>query len=483
MSAVPGEKQRGPLLRWRGSSIRRQLLVVLVPGLLLVFSAELWLAWRTASEAADAAYDRSLLGAVKSIDSSISTASGGLGVELPYRMLEFFELTANGQVYYRVATEDGLVEIGSSDLPPPPSPLQSGKPQFHEGVYFGEPVRVGSYARELIKPLAGQPGPQRVVIQVAETLEARTGFQRGLVLQSVARDFLLVVVASTLFGLAIAWAMRPLARLRQEVEGRPAQDLTPMDSDGVPAELLPLVGAINHHIERNREQTEARRQFVDDASHQLRTPLTTLATQVAFAQREADPAAQREVMDNIRQQLDETIRQTNQMLSLAKADSAAPEPEPLDAVVLAEDLVRRWWPLAREQGVDLGLHAPMATLPFRGEPGLLKEALSNLLHNAIRHGGAGCHVTLAVAADVDRVRFSVIDDGPGLPREELARAGERFFRGRGGALPGSGLGLAIVRTVAQRHGGQMQVAAGPEDQGLAVTLTLPGPPAPGSIPG
>ncbi|HEX5738522.1 MAG TPA: sensor histidine kinase N-terminal domain-containing protein, partial [Hydrogenophaga sp.] len=80
----------GSLPHWLGLSIRRMLLVVLVPGMLLVFSAELWLAWRTASEAADAAYDRSLLGAVKSIDSSISTASGGLGVELPYRMLEFF---------------------------------------------------------------------------------------------------------------------------------------------------------------------------------------------------------------------------------------------------------------------------------------------------------------------------------------------------------------------------------------------------------
>ena len=241
---------------------------------------------------------------------------------------------------------------------------------------------------------------------------------------------------------------------------------------GVPAELLPLVGALNHHIERNREQTEARRQFVDDASHQLRTPLTTLATQVAYAQREADPAALREVMDNIRQQLDETIRQTNQMLALAKADSATPEPEPLDAVVLAEDLVRRWWPMAREQGVDLGLHAPMATLPFHGEPGLLKEALSNLLHNAIRHGGTGCHVTLAVGHGEDRVRFSVVDNGPGLPPDELARAGERFFRGRHGQLPGSGLGLAIARTVARRHGGEMRVSVGPPGRGLEVCLEL-----------
>lgn len=462
---------------WARTSIRRFLLVLLLPGLGAVIVGELWLGWRTASEAADAAYDRSLLGAIKSIDSSISTASGGLGVELPYRMLEFFELTAQGQVFYRVATEDGLVDIGSPDLPAPPRPLKTGLPQFHEGHYFGQPVRVGSYARELNPPLAGQIGSQRVVIQVAETLEARNDFRHSLVLQSLARDVLLMVAATGLLALAIAWAMRPLDRLRQEVDARDPQDLTPVDDTGAPAEVRPLVQAINHHIERHREQAEARRRFVDDASHQLRTPLTTLATQVAYAQREADPAEQRQVLQTIRDQLDETIRQTNQMLSLARADSAPPQGQRFDAVALAEGLVRQWWGPAREQRVDLGLDAPDAPLLLHGEHDLLREALSNLLHNAIRHGGPGCHVTLVVSAEpAGAVRLSVVDDGPGLPPDELGRAGERFFRGRGGVLPGSGLGLAIVRTVAQRHGGHMQVSAGPDGRGLCVHLWLPAPP-------
>ncbi|MGR6804717.1 sensor histidine kinase [Sphaerotilus natans] len=466
-------------LGWVRASVRRFLLVLLLPGLGVVIAGELWLGWRTASDAADAAYDRSLLGAVKSIDSSISVASGGLGVELPYRMLEFFELTAQGQVFYRVATEDGLVEIGSAGLPAPPRPLRTGQPQFHEGDYLGQAVRVGSYARELIPPLAGHARPQRVVIQVAETLEARNDFRRALVLQSLARDILLMLAATGLLALAIAWAMRPLDRLRQEVDARDPQDLTPVDDTGAPAEVRPLVQAINHHIGRHREQTEARRRFIDDASHQLRTPLTTLATQVAYAQREADPVAQRQVLETIREQLDETIRQTNQMLSLARADSAPPRRQSFDAVALVETLMRQWWGPAREQGVDLGLDAPDGPLWLSGEPDLLREALSNLLHNAIRHGGAGCHVTLMARGLVGgAVQLAVVDDGPGLPPDELPRAGERFFRGRGGALPGSGLGLAIVRTVAQRHGGQMRVDMGPEGRGLEVMLTLPEPPMP-----
>ena len=121
---------------------------MLLPGLLLVVGAELWLTWRTALDAANAAYDRSLLGAIKSIDANISTASGGLGVELPYRMLEFFELTASGRVYYRVATEDGAGRDRQRRPAAAARPLVTGQPQFSDARYFDEPVRVGSYARD-----------------------------------------------------------------------------------------------------------------------------------------------------------------------------------------------------------------------------------------------------------------------------------------------------------------------------------------------
>ena len=199
---------------WHALSLRRTLLLVLFPGLLLVVGAELWLTWRTAIDAANAAYDRSLLGAIKAVDANVSTASGGLAVELPYRMLEFFELTASGSVFFRVATEDGLVEIGSADLPAPPRTLVTGQPQFSDAHYFDEPVRVGSYARRLERPLAGHPGPQRIVIQVAETLQSRQAFTRALVWQSLLRDLALVVAASGLLVGAVGWALRPLARLR-----------------------------------------------------------------------------------------------------------------------------------------------------------------------------------------------------------------------------------------------------------------------------
>ncbi len=468
---------------WRSGSLRRTLLGVLMPAMLLLSGVELWHTWRTAVDAANAAYDRSLYGAIKSIDANVSTASGGLGVELPYRMLEFFELTANGQVYYRIATDDGLVEIGNADLPLPQENLPSRKPEFRDAVYFGEPVRVASYLRELDQPLAGQSRRQRVLIQVAESLQARSDFKRTLLLQALARDVLLLLVASALLLGGVAWALVPLRRLRDEVAARQPDDLAPIPRTGVPRDVLPLVDAINLHMERNHLQSEAMRRFIDDASHQLRTPLTTLATQVGFALRESDPVQRQQVLESIKLQLDETVRQTNQMLSLGRADSAQVERLPVELSALAEKVARSWWSQARVRGIDLGLEDVTASAWVTGDAGLLGEALSNLLHNAVRYTPRGGHVTVSLRQDGAGVILQVLDDGPGIPADELARAGQRFFRGSNVSLPGTGLGLAVVQAIALRHGGQLVLRSGHDGRGLSAALQLPAGRMAAQVPG
>jgi two-component system sensor histidine kinase TctE len=460
--------------RWHRQSLKRTLLVVLVPGLLVVGGAELWLARRTAVEAANAAYDRSLLGAVKSIDASISTDSGGLAVELPYRMLEFFELTASGPVHYRVSTEDGLVEIGTTELPRPSAALVTGQPQFVDTTVFGEPVRLASYARVLERAIGGATVPQRVVVQVAEPLTSREQFTRRLVAQALSRDLVLVLVAGSMLLLVITWALRPLGRLRDEVSLRTAQDLTPIHARDVPADVWPLIAALNQHLDRTRAMIEARRRFIDDASHQLRTPLATLATQLGYALRVEDSSLLREALAALKTQLDETVRQTNQMLALARADSAELNFEPLDAVRFAGEVTRGWWAEARERGIDLGLDASSGTsLCVNGHAALLKEALGNLLHNAIRYTPRDGHVTVRISAHDGRVRLAVVDDGPGIPDDERHRAGERFFRGRNAGAPGSGIGLAIVRSIAERHGGSLEIRRGEGAHGLEAAIVLP----------
>ncbi len=475
--------------RWRRFSVRRTLLTLVLPVMLGAVGIELALTWGTALQAANSAYDRSLLGAIKAIDSNVSTETGGLSVEMPYRLLEFFELTASGQVYFRVSTEDGLVEIGNAGLPLPDQPLRTGVPRFIDAEYFGAPVRVGAWARELDPERPGR----RMIIQVAESTNSRNAFSRALLMQAMWRDLLTVSVVAGTLALVIGWALRPLDRLRREVEARAEDDLSPVDETQVPADAAPLVRAINHHLARQRELIDGRRRFVDDASHQLRTPLATLATMVGYARREQEPERLAEVLAALKGQIDDTVRRTNQMLALARADTAAVAMTPLALDRLADRCARESWPLAREQGIDLGFECASEDLIVMGHESQLREALLNVLHNALRYTPRGGQVTLSVelepkeggdggaggdGASRPMAVIRVVDDGPGIPADERPRAGERFFRGSNIDLPGSGLGLAIVRAIARRHLGDMHVTAARVDadgleRGTAVTLRLP----------
>ena len=465
-------------------SLRRTMLVVLLPALLALGTVELWLTYRTTLDAANAAYDRSLLGAIKSVDANISTESGGVAVELPYRMLEFFELTASGDVYFRVATDDGLAEVGNANLPRPTQILRPRVPHFYDAVYFGEQLRIGAYMRELERPLANSNAPsQRIIIQVAEGMGSRNAFTRNLLLQAFSRDVLLLFVAIAVLVLALNLALRPLTRLRDELGCRSPLDLTPVDAATVPADVRPLVEGINLHMQRNQQITAARRQFIDDASHQMRTPLATLRTQLDYARREPEAANVRSALEALSLQLDDAIRGTNQMLALARADAAELSMQPLDLQMLAEQVARALVLPAREKDIDFGIErvdsegkvVDNTPLMILGRSELLQEAISNLVHNAIRFAPHGGRVTLYVARHANQAVLKVADNGPGVPPEQLSRLGERFFRASNAGAGGSGLGLAIAASVAQRHGGRLHVANLPSGGCLAeMYLPLPG---------
>lgn len=182
-----------------GLRLWQRLAIVLMPLLVLVTALELWMTRHDALEAANAAYDRSLVGALKAIDAGISTASGGLTAELPYSMLEFFELTASGSVYFRVATSDALVELGNADLPLPPRPLEPGVPRFYDAQYFGESLRLVAYQRPISADASlngtspGQPNTS-VIVQVGESTQSRRDFTLRFVRRAALRDGLILVL-------------------------------------------------------------------------------------------------------------------------------------------------------------------------------------------------------------------------------------------------------------------------------------------------
>lgn len=459
-------------------TLKRNLLFVFLPPVIVLVAAELWLSNEALLRAADAAYDRSLVGAIKTIDANISTANGGLDIQLPYKSLEFFNLMSSGRVYYKVATEDGLMALGSPGLAAPSVELKADQPVFYDAMYFGEPVRIGAYARMLAEPLYGVR-PQRVIIQVAETREARNVFTRDLLAQAAVLDVLLVAVIACLMAFGIVLALRPLQRLRHDIMQRAQDDLAQIDPSGVPQEVRPLVDAINFHIDRFKKIAVHQRQFLDDASHQLRTPLAVLRTQVEYALREPDDNRVREALHAMQRGLHRSIRLVNQMLALARANSGSiglTVMEDVDLNRVAEEVARTLLFQARlkEQDFGLLLH-PTGRILVKGIEPLLHEAVTNLVDNAIRYAPRGGRITLAVETDDMTARISISDSGPGMSEVDCAAIGERFRRGKTAERGGAGLGLAIVKAIVTQHNGQLLVQNGNRETGLTVDLTLPLP--------
>lgn len=459
-------------MRWsrlRQLKVSHALLLLLLPAFVTISAIELRVRALDVRQAANRAFDRSLLGALRSIDASVSTEAGGLSVELPYRMFEFFELTASGPVHYRVATADGLVELGSADLPPAPGALRTGQPVFYDGVYFGERVRLAAYLRDLEEPAEGSAARQ-LTIQVAESTRARDAFTQEFVRRALVEQAIFLLVSAGLAVAVVVVALRPLAHLSRQIGVRTPDDLSPIPHQPLPAEVRPVVLAMNRHMERIRELAAQQRAFLDDASHQLRTHLTTLGMQADVAARGG--AGVQEAVAALKEELAAATRSTNQLLSLARSDTAPLQAASFATTALLEGIAREFLPQARARRVDLGVeteeHAAF------GDAGLLHEAVSNLVANAISYA-PGARVTLRSAADALGYSLTVEDDGPGLPAEIEHSAGRRFVRGAGDRGGGSGLGLAIAKSVAARHEGVLRLEAADNGRGLRAVIWWPRP--------
>ncbi|WP_425293581.1 sensor histidine kinase [Lampropedia puyangensis] len=440
---------------------------------------DIWSSTLLLRQQAQEAYDRALAGVVRVIDLNISTESGGLALAQPYQLLEMFELTATGNVFYRVATEDGLADIGFATMPTPQTLPPSGVLHFYDAAYLdGEEVRVAMLIRPMDPPLLAGGADQRVIVQVAESLSERDRYTSRMVWRSVGRDavVLLLLVAALLLGVFVAF--RPLQRLQREMTHRDEDDLRPISRQGIPEEVVPLVDAINGHIARFTQHAHMQRQFLDDASHQLRTPLATLRTGVDYALRESDPQELRAALLAMRSGLDRAERVTNQMLSLAKVHDASltvptQSAERFELGALLEECVRLMLPAAKAKRLDYGLEVPDNKVQMRGMRLLLQEAILNLLDNAIKYTPARGTVIARLDIRQGQVCVIVEDSGPGMSEIDIQQAGVRFRRGAAGkANNGAGLGLAIVGAIVRAHQGEMRLMSPVRTNGLLVELVF-----------
>jgi two-component system sensor histidine kinase TctE len=457
---------RGQLLRW-----------LLIPLLALVAVNSVSL-YRDALEAADIAYDRSLLASTRALAERVTVREGKVVADVPYVALDSFETDTLGRIFYRVTGLRGETVSGYADLPAVPkdvprSELYPALVRFYQADYNGEPVRIAA----LLQPVYDDSMRGIALIQVGETLDARRALSRRILVNTLARQAVLVLAVATLVWFAVRLVLQPLMRLKNEVETRPLSDLTDVDPALVHREVRPLVGAMNGAMGRLQQLIAGQRRFIADASHQLRTPLTVLKTQAELALRENDPAAMREIVRSIAATTDSTVHLANRLLSLARIEHGGGSA--LNAPVSLPDVVRQvGLELALpavQKSIDLSLDARGDAL-VDGQALLLHELVSNLVDNAIRYTPAGGTVLLRVARDGDEVLLEVCDSGPGIPEDERDKVFAPFYRA-GATLEtnpgGTGLGLAIVRDIAALHRGTVSLGAAGATGGLKVLVTLP----------
>lgn len=445
---------------------------------LLIPTLALWVAGFAVSylrslEQAHEAYDRTLLGSALVVSESLAVVDGEVVADLPHAALEMLRTDAQDRIFYRIANLDtGRYITGYEDLPAPGAP-PAAEPVFYDAAYKDQAVRIVALRYAL--PDGGEP--RHLLVQVAETLDARHQLTRRIVTEAAALQLLLIALAAGLIAWGVRQGLAPLKRLREEVRRRSAHDLTPIDTRAVPREVAPLIHAINAHTERQRQLSDVQVRFVANASHQLKTPLTVLRAQVDHALMQTDLEAMRALLGHLNETTDATARLVGQLLALARSEPGrALEVSDMDLTALAREATFELLVVARGKRIDLGFEGN-DPVPVRGEALLLRELVTNLVHNAITYTPDRGQVTVAVGRRSQQAVLTVVDNGPGIPPPEREKVLERFYRAPGSQQQGSGLGLAIVKEICARHGVALHLLDVPGGgSGLCVELVWPGPP-------
>jgi two-component system sensor histidine kinase TctE len=458
-------------------SLQRHLLVWLLLPQLVLWLAAAWVTYNVAERYANKAIDASLTTATRALARQVKPIGNGLFIDFPKAAQDIIEADPDDRVYYMVSTPPGQFILGNKQLPPPPRidhPLLE-EPYFYDG-------RIGDDAGSLAVRVSalylayGDDGKQRMLVQIARSRASREQLARQILVDTALPLSALIALMSMIVWGGIRTGLAPLWRMRALVEDRAPNDLAPIELDAAPLEVRALAKAINTLLAEVRESVNAQKRFISDAAHQLRTPLAGLKSQTELALNETDDPVLKERLSRVNQSAARSAHLVNQLLTLARAEPESANQAGkarFDIRKLAADLSAELVPRAIAAAVDLGFEGGDDQTPLyvNGHALLMREALTNLIDNAIRYAGRGKVVTVGVEAQGGQVVVTVEDNGPGLPEADRERVFQRFVRATYDGN-GCGLGLAIAREIVARHAGTVVLEAA-HPSGLRAVIRLP----------
>lgn len=454
----------------RTTSLRARLFRTIILALLATALCASGVRFLLAREMSNRLYDSTLEVVALTISRDVILSEGDI---LADELLSRLVAALGDPVYYRVIAPGGRFVTGYSSgpegSPARDAELETGVTVFYDGDYFGEPVR-GVVLREFV---ADDEFGGWTTVEVWQTVGRRADLTIELLAQTVLilANVLVVVAIGVLYGINVG--LRPLAELSASVLQRTPRDLSPIEHE-VPGEIEPLRDALNGLIGEVRGAIRRRDAFISDAAHQLRNPIAGVGALLDVARGAEDEHERQEIIAEAQAAMSRVSRLTSQLLSLETLEGRADASEParIDLGALAAAAATRAAGRVISSGAELSFDALDGPATVLAPPGLLDEAVDNLLDNACLYGlQPGGMLCIAMERTSCAIRLVVEDDGPGIAQERAPYIFSRFHRGGEDGHRGSGLGLAIARRIAENCGGSLTLET--SRAGARFVLSLP----------
>ncbi|MEB0138318.1 MULTISPECIES: sensor histidine kinase [unclassified Undibacterium] len=438
------------------TSIRRSLLKWLIAPLLLVNmiggGLVYWLAWTPAQ----IAFDQSLADTCWVLGTRLTQEPDQqIRVDLPSPVEQVLRFDHYNTIYFAIRDSHQATLAGDRDFPLLPPPPTLREPHFFNGKMRGEEIRIVNISFTI--------GDQTILIQAAETLKKRNAIQARIITALMLIEGLLTIFLLGVAWMAVTKGLLPLKNIQTDLNARNFDELSALPVQETALELSPVVSAINRLLRKIEIGSHAQQEFLANIAHQLRTPLAGLKAQIEWLQEKyADETHTARSVALMMMSTERMIRQTNQLLALARAEPSKFEKNRLEALsleLIVTDCMPNFLAAADRKHIDLGFNLQAATI--FADAFLLRDLIENLIDNALSYTQAGGIVTVSTETRADAVIFSVEDNGPGIPEAERALVFQRHYRineSSQNKVSGNGIGLAIVADIVKDHNAHISIA-------------------------
>lgn len=446
-------------------SLGNRLAVTLIGGVAVLTLLVYFVVRDYATQIAQQSQDSILRASVTSMLDTAIIRNGIVEMDIPYASFSMLSTGTDDRVFYAIFQDDTLLS-GYEGMALHDIKFDSGE-VFISAHYNDVPVRQIIASRTLI----GAGMRTQITATIAQTQDSLSG-----ILSRISRNA--AVYGAGFFSVAVllsVWVtsstIKPLKRLAGSVARRGPQDLSPV-AQPVPLEMVPLVSSFNHlmtRLERSFSQSE---EFIAEAAHRVRTPLSTVRSYAETTLQRVDKEENRQAVRSMIRAIDESSRAATQLLDHAMITFRANQLEyhKIDLTEIVREIVQRLKPLAEMKDVELQLDTEPCVM-VSGDPILIQNAVRNIIDNALKYSPIESTISITVTSSPS-TGIEVRDEGSGFPLDEIEKLTHRFARGSNSSgTIGSGLGLTIAQDVAVAHEGNLCISNGKQG-GACVIFSL-----------